>query len=447
MIASDQERKCLWLHWKVNHPTAQCDRFGAPTNPKPNTRWCAMLHPHLIPYLMGYQFKKLVSWCEPNYFVLIIVMWNHLNRARRRRILDFSIGVVSDCVAVKNCYSRNSCTALGLRRRTAGEFHIGAVCHLTSRHIDYSYYRVRQLLVNNHNNIRTSREDMGGDIFFPFLPVGSQHHHQHHHGPTERYYEALQAAAIGTSYYKRKKTPIPILPPPPPSSNQNNNSHHHLNNKKQQQYQAVSDVLIQQSSSNGAGVGGKVPVEPGKIPQTPMMTTTMANGSVPYRHNSSNELSHQSTITRLMSPPVPALLKKLKIANGEALTDAEVVGVNGGEWQDYDDSGTFKISKELENLHIKTDTSRHTTTIVSEQDKKDLLFRLSLLKQVWSAHMIMISTWWLTITNFLKNNLIYYCRWQGLEKKKTALDAMSQVSSQWIHRTLQFITQFIKKKK
>jgi len=47
MIASDRERKCLWLHWKVNHPTAQCDRFGAPTNPKPNTRWCAMLRPHL----------------------------------------------------------------------------------------------------------------------------------------------------------------------------------------------------------------------------------------------------------------------------------------------------------------------------------------------------------------------------------------------------------------
>ena len=221
---------------------------------------------------------------------------------------------------------------------------------------------------------------MGGDIFFPFLPVGSQHHHQHHHGPTERYYEALQAAAIGTSYYKRKKTPVPILPPPPPASNHNNNSHHDHNNKKQQQYQAVSDVLIQQSSSNGGG--GNVPVEPGKVPQPPLMTTTMANGPVPFCHNSSNELSHQLTLTRLMSPPVPALLKKLKIAKGEALTDAELVGVNGGEWQDYDDSGTFKISKELENLHIKTDTSRHMTTIVSEQDKKDLLFRLSLLKQV-----------------------------------------------------------------
>ena len=168
------------------------------------------------------------------------------------------------------------------------------------------------------------------DIFFPFLP-GS-------HGPTERYYEALQAAAIGTSYYSSKKqTPVP--PPPPPSNNRNYNN----NNNKAMEATAEEDQPI--NSANGG------------VPQPPI---------VAYRH------SEYST-DRIMSPPVPALLKKLKIANGEALRDNSEAK-DGSQWEG------FKISKELENMQIKD--SHHQPQSVSEQDKKDLLFRLSLLKQV-----------------------------------------------------------------
>ena len=179
------------------------------------------------------------------------------------------------------------------------------------------------------------------DIFFPFLP-GS-------HGPTERYYEALQAAAIGTSYYSSKKqTPVP--PPPPPSNNRNYNN----NNNKAMEATAEEDQPI--NSANG-GEGNGVNIQPGVVPQPPI---------VAYRH------SEYST-DRIMSPPVPALLKKLKIANGEALRDNSEAK-DGSQWEG------FKISKELENMQIKD--SHHQPQSVSEQDKKDLLFRLSLLKQV-----------------------------------------------------------------
>lgn len=149
-----------------------------------------------------------------------------------------------------------------------------------------------------------------GDIFFPFLPGSGTA------VPHEKYYEALQAAAVSRYY---KKPPV--------------NNHHSYNHAKS---------IIHSD--------GEL-IQPGSIPQPP---------DVPARSQS-----------RLMSsPPVPALLKKIKMNQGDSQGEKH-------EWENYDSADhDAKIDKDFENLQIR---ERRPCT---EQDKQDLLVRLSILKQV-----------------------------------------------------------------
>ncbi len=136
--------------------------------------------------------------------------------------------------------------------------------------------------------------------------------------PHERYYEALQAAAV-SRYYKK-----------PPATN-----NHHYNHGKSIQ----SDGEL---------------IQPGTIPQPPVAPTRAQS--------------------RLMSsPPVPAVLKKIRInTNGDSPSSSEK-----HEWENYTSTDhDTKIDKDFENLQIKEKRP------CSEQDKQDILFRLSILKQV-----------------------------------------------------------------
>lgn len=138
-------------------------------------------------------------------------------------------------------------------------------------------------------------------------------------GPHEKYYEALQAAAV-SRYYKK----------PQPSHNV---YHHH-------------------GKSNGIQSDGEL-IQPGVIPQPPI---------TPARPQS----RHMS------SPPVPAVLKKIQRISKGSDSQGEK-----HEWENYDSTDhDAKIDKNFENLQIK---ERRPCT---EQDKQELLARLSYLKLV-----------------------------------------------------------------
>ncbi|XP_057370430.1 transcription factor SPT20 homolog isoform X1 [Daphnia carinata] len=158
-----------------------------------------------------------------------------------------------------------------------------------------------------------SQEEMG-DIFFPFLPGSGTAE------PHERYYEALQAAAV-SRYYKK-----------PPATNT-----HHSHGKSIGTNQSDAE-LIQ-------------PLQPSPVP-LPSVAPTRSQ-------------------SRLMSsPPVPAVLKKIQMLNGDTTSGEK------HEWDNYDSSDqVVKIDKDFENLQIKEQR------ICTEQDKQDLLYRLSILKQ------------------------------------------------------------------
>lgn len=163
---------------------------------------------------------------------------------------------------------------------------------------------------------------MAGDTFFPFLP-GS--------GTTEKYYEALQAAAVGRYY---KKPPAVIVKAPA------NNNHQSIANvtKGLSPVPAMLDHPV-------TPLAQPPPVPPRSSPRPPAP----------------------------MSPPVPAVLKKIRMASGELINSEK------HEWENYElpsGSKDIKIGKDFENLQIKEQRP------CTEQDKQDLLFRLSLLKQV-----------------------------------------------------------------
>lgn len=159
-----------------------------------------------------------------------------------------------------------------------------------------------------------------GDIFFPFLPGSGTG------VPHERYYEALQAAAV-SRYYKK----APAV------------SHHHNSHGK----------------SIGASQSDVELIQPAQLSQPPVVVA-------PPRSQS----------RQLSSPPVPAVLKKIQMSSGEPATAATSSGEKH-EWENYDSSDQpIKIDKDFENLQIKE--QRRCT----EQDKQDLLYRLSVLKQV-----------------------------------------------------------------
>ncbi|KAI9565413.1 hypothetical protein GHT06_009205 [Daphnia sinensis] len=138
--------------------------------------------------------------------------------------------------------------------------------------------------------------------------------------PHERYYEALQAAAV-SRYYKKA-----------PAANT-----HHSHGKSIGTNQ--SDVELIQ------------PIQPTPVP-LPSVAPTRSQ-------------------SRLMSsPPVPAVLKKIQMSNGDTASGEK------HEWDNYDSTDqVVKIDKDLENLQIKEQR------ICTEQDKQDLLYRLSILKQ------------------------------------------------------------------
>lgn len=147
--------------------------------------------------------------------------------------------------------------------------------------------------------------------------------------PHERYYEALQAAAVNR-YYKK-----------PPAA-----STHHSHGKAIGVHQ--SDVELMQ------------PIQLAPLPQ-PSAGSTRSQ-------------------SRLMSsPPVPAVLKKIQKSNGDP------VSVEKHEWDNYDSADqVVKIDKDFENLQIKEQR------ICTEQDKQDLLYRLSILKQVSTRRVIQL---------------------------------------------------------
>jgi len=63
---------------------------------------------------------------------------------------------------------------------------------------------------------------------------------------------------------------------------------------------------------------------------------------------------------------------RIQLANGDIVADEEHV------WKDYDTPETLdKLSKDFDNLQIKKDPLQ-----MPQQDKQDLLFRLTLLKKV-----------------------------------------------------------------
>lgn len=108
---------------------------------------------------------------------------------------------------------------------------------------------------------------------------------------------------------------------------------------------------------------------------------------------------------RSSSPPVPALLKKMQMHSGEK-----------HEWeteQSIDAGKESKMEKELENQQIR---EQHGPC--SDEEKEDLLFRLSLLKKVpiCDAHEYRVDT-----------DCPVCC--QGLEKMRADLDAVSLTSS------------------
>ena len=63
---------------------------------------------------------------------------------------------------------------------------------------------------------------------------------------------------------------------------------------------------------------------------------------------------------------------RIQLANGDIVADEEHI------WKDYDTPETLdKLSKDLDNIQIKKDPLHQ-----QQQDKQDLLFRLTLLKKV-----------------------------------------------------------------
>jgi hypothetical protein len=138
--------------------------------------------------------------------------------------------------------------------------------------------------------------------------------------PHERYYEALQAAAV-SRYYKK----APAV------------SNHHSHGK-----------------SIGASQSDVELIQAAPVSQPPVAPT-------------------RSQSRQLSSPPVPAVLKKIQMSSGEPATSSG----EKHEWENYDSSDQpIKIDKDFENLQIKEQRR------CSEQDKQDLLYRLSVLKQV-----------------------------------------------------------------
>ena len=165
---------------------------------------------------------------------------------------------------------------------------------------------------------RRSREE----IFFPFLPSA--------HSPVERYYEAHQA-------------PVAHIMP----SNSN--------------YGSMKLAFPQAKKSVGRDELYTEPLQP----QTYRPATTTIAPPPPA--------------DRSASPPVPALLKKIRLANGESVTEKH-------EWEDYEEkekNDGHKVSKDFENLKIRENQGEDGTTVADpDKEKQDLLFRLSLLKRV-----------------------------------------------------------------
>lgn len=173
---------------------------------------------------------------------------------------------------------------------------------------------------------------MGDTIFFPFLPGSGTG------VPHERYYEALQAAAVSRYY---KKAPAVAV------------SHHQQYNKSMAAGRATSQ------SDNTVEL---IIPQPAQLVSQPPVAPTV--------RSQSRQLSS--------SPPVPAVLKKIQMSSGEPAAAANSSGGEKHEWENYDSPSDqpVKIDKDFENLQIKE--QRRCT----EQDKQDLLYRLSVLKQV-----------------------------------------------------------------
>ena len=172
---------------------------------------------------------------------------------------------------------------------------------------------------------------MGDTIFFPFLPGSGTG------VPHERYYEALQAAAVSRYY---KKAPAVAV------------SHQHQHNKLMAAGRATSQ------SDNTVEL---IIPQPAQLVSQPPVAPTVRSQS-----------------RQLSSPPVPAVLKKIQMSSGEPAAAATSSGGEKREWENYDSPSDqpVKIDKDFENLQIKE--QRRCT----EQDKQDLLYRLSVLKQV-----------------------------------------------------------------
>ena len=184
---------------------------------------------------------------------------------------------------------------------------------------------------------------MAGDTFFPFLTSGSGG------APTEKYYEALQAAAVGR-YFKK----------PPPTSTV---FHHHSHLTNMANNGCMKTLMVNPK------------VELMGNHETPIIPAQQPTPAPP----------RSSSRALVMSPPVPALLKKIRMANGEQVEGPGDKFTEWGEINGYESSTAVtaadestKIGKDLENLQIKEQRPAAAT----EQDKQDLLFRLSLLKQV-----------------------------------------------------------------
>ncbi|XP_046445896.1 coiled-coil domain-containing protein 66-like isoform X2 [Daphnia pulex] len=166
--------------------------------------------------------------------------------------------------------------------------------------------------------------------------------------PHERYYEALQAAAV-SRYYKKA-----------PAVN------HHQHNK----------LMAGRATSQSDNTVELIIPQPAQLVSQPPVAPTVRSQS-----------------RQLSSPPVPAVLKKIQMSNGEPAAASTSSGGEKHEWENYDSPSDqpVKIDKDFENLQIKE--QRRCT----EQDKQDLLYRLSVLKQ-------------------------------SLEQRKTALDKVSLTS-------------------
>lgn len=171
-----------------------------------------------------------------------------------------------------------------------------------------------------------------GDIFFPFLPGSGTG------VPHERYYEALQAAAVSRYY---KKAPVVAV------------SHH----QHQQHNKSMAGRAASQSDNTSVEL---IPQPAQLVSQPPVVAPT------------------RSQSRQLSSPPVPAVLKKIQMSSGEPAAATTSSGGEKHEWENYDSPSDqpVKIDKDFENLQIKE--QRRCT----EQDKQDLLYRLSVLKQV-----------------------------------------------------------------